>query len=434
VYIASLALTIASFVASAVLTEWRGRRIETRAESIVTNSAPSVSRLSALRTELRRIYVLVDDYCDSAMEGNVTPGGGEAIDAASNRLLADWNTYKTLPIYPTENDRWPQLDVLIQGIAADMQQVPVLIANNDARGCEAVSNGSIKPTTDTIDGMIADLTMFNEDHGRELANGIRNTHHASLALAYILNSISVFLAIVTGLLALRIVRSATTAVEERAVALDEFAARVAHDIRNQLATINLAIEVADRRLGAATESRGALAGGRRSVMRATEVVRALLDFARAGTAPEGGRAEAAPIVKGVVEDLGGEARERSIDLRVEAEECAVACAPGILSSLMLNLVGNALKFMIQRARPLVTVRVTTLNAHVLFEVEDNGPGISEEDQAHIFEPLVRGRTNVPGLGIGLATVRRLVEAHGGEVGLTSEPGEGSTFWFTLPRA
>jgi signal transduction histidine kinase len=54
--------------------------------------------------------------------------------------------------------------------------------------------------------------------------------------------------------------------------------------------------------------------------------------------------------------------------------------------------------------------------------------------AHAFDPYVRGGTSEPGLGLGLATVRRLVEGHGGRYGVSSRPGDGALFWFELPAA
>lgn len=68
------------------------------------------------------------------------------------------------------------------------------------------------------------------------------------------------------------------------------------------------------------------------------------------------------------------------------------------------------------------------------EVEDSGPGISPELVGDIFQPYVRGPTNVKeGLGLGLATVKRLCETHGGRVGVRSVVGRGSIFWVELPR-
>jgi signal transduction histidine kinase len=72
---------------------------------------------------------------------------------------------------------------------------------------------------------------------------------------------------------------------------------------------------------------------------------------------------------------------------------------------------------------------------VYFEVQDTGPGIAAELSERIFQPYVRaGLPGQPGIGLGLATVKRLVEAHGGRVGVRSVVAGGSLFWFELPRA
>jgi signal transduction histidine kinase len=75
---------------------------------------------------------------------------------------------------------------------------------------------------------------------------------------------------------------------------------------------------------------------------------------------------------------------------------------------------------------------------VVVEVSDRGPGIDRAEQPRLFEPFFRGRlareAQVPGSGLGLAVVRRIVEAHGGTVHLESQPGQGSTFRITLPAA
>jgi signal transduction histidine kinase len=69
------------------------------------------------------------------------------------------------------------------------------------------------------------------------------------------------------------------------------------------------------------------------------------------------------------------------------------------------------------------------------EVQDSGPGIPDEMRMKIFDPYVRAaQSGIPGLGLGLATVRRLAEAHGGAVGVDSRPGQGSLFWIELPLA
>ncbi len=94
-----------------------------------------------------------------------------------------------------------------------------------------------------------------------------------------------------------------------------------------------------------------------------------------------------------------------------------------------NLVGNALKHAGSAA---VTARAE--GEQVRFDVRDEGPGIPEEQQARLFERWTRAPgTRADGFGLGLAIVKRLVVAHGGLLGISSRPGEGSTFWVTFPR-
>jgi signal transduction histidine kinase len=104
-----------------------------------------------------------------------------------------------------------------------------------------------------------------------------------------------------------------------------------------------------------------------------------------------------------------------------------------LASVLSNLVRNAVKYMGDRGERRVTVRVMAQDEQARVEIEDTGPGLSPGIEEHVFEPYVRAPENIqPGLGLGLSTVRRFVEAHGGRVGVHSFPGRGCVFWFELP--
>jgi signal transduction histidine kinase len=81
------------------------------------------------------------------------------------------------------------------------------------------------------------------------------------------------------------------------------------------------------------------------------------------------------------------------------------------------------------------VRVEVQKDLLRVEVRDNGPGIPIEDQARLFQEFVRlskGKGQPIGTGLGLSIVRRIAEAHDGQVGVESSPGQGSTFFLTLP--
>jgi CheY-like chemotaxis protein/anti-sigma regulatory factor (Ser/Thr protein kinase) len=110
-----------------------------------------------------------------------------------------------------------------------------------------------------------------------------------------------------------------------------------------------------------------------------------------------------------------------------------------LRQILDNLLGNAVKF---TAKGSVTLRVSVsqlsaLNSQLLiaFAITDTGPGIDTHDQARLFQPFeqaTRSRPNAPGAGLGLAISRALVDRLGGSLTLTSEPGRGSTFSFSVP--
>ena len=101
-----------------------------------------------------------------------------------------------------------------------------------------------------------------------------------------------------------------------------------------------------------------------------------------------------------------------------------------------NLVGNALKY--AGAAGPVTVSVRSEGDQVRLDVRDLGPGIPEQEQSQLFERWSRTDASraaaLPGLGLGLSIVRRMVLSHGGTLGVSSRPGEGATFWVTFPAA
>jgi signal transduction histidine kinase len=103
-----------------------------------------------------------------------------------------------------------------------------------------------------------------------------------------------------------------------------------------------------------------------------------------------------------------------------------------IKQILLNLVSNACKF---TRKGSITIRVKREGENVCFAVIDTGPGISETDQASIFEPFEQSKDGLKqggGTGLGLAIASKLAEAHGGNLSLESEVGVGSSFYFTLP--
>jgi signal transduction histidine kinase len=105
----------------------------------------------------------------------------------------------------------------------------------------------------------------------------------------------------------------------------------------------------------------------------------------------------------------------------------------LLREALVNYVTNAIKY--SGDGRTIVVRVRVQDDSVRVEVQDDGPGISIDKQTHLFQEFVRvsrGKGAEAGTGLGLSIVRRIAEAHGGQVGLESAPGQGSCFFLTLP--
>ena len=141
-------------------------------------------------------------------------------------------------------------------------------------------------------------------------------------------------------------------------------------------------------------------------------------------------------VEAALSIVGGLIREKGLHLvrDIDPHLPLVACDRRRLRQVLLNLISNAIKFTSQGT---VTVSVKDQAPNILFAVIDTGPGIPSEKHEVIFEPFLQaenGEKQVQGTGLGLPISRSLVRAHGGELWVESQRGEGSAFFFTLPVA
>jgi signal transduction histidine kinase len=151
------------------------------------------------------------------------------------------------------------------------------------------------------------------------------------------------------------------------------------------------------------------------------------------------------VLDDMVDLVGESARRKGLELRVEASQATrnmSLCGDSLrLGQILLNLAGNAVKFTEHGDIVLRVVarQETAAGIPLRFEVEDRGIGIAGEDQARLFSAFEQADGSTTrrfgGTGLGLAISKRLAQMMGGEIGVDSTPGQGSTFWFTvrLPR-
>jgi signal transduction histidine kinase len=143
------------------------------------------------------------------------------------------------------------------------------------------------------------------------------------------------------------------------------------------------------------------------------------------------------LVADALETQEPAARKKAISLvadPVPSELPALTADPMRVVQVLNNLLGNAIKFTPEGGR--VSVRTSAEAGFLRCEVADTGVGIAAADQPKLFQRFsqldMSNTRSAGGAGLGLSIVKAIVNAHGGEVGIHSEPGEGATFWFTLP--
>ncbi len=137
------------------------------------------------------------------------------------------------------------------------------------------------------------------------------------------------------------------------------------------------------------------------------------------------------VLDHVLDDLAPVLSARSAEVHREPLP-EVLADPSQVYAVLLNLLSNAVKFTPPDREPRVAVSAARENGHWRFAVSDNGRGIPATERGSVFDLHTRGDRSVEGSGIGLATARRAVTAHGGQIGVEDAAEGGTTVWFTLP--
>ena len=225
--------------------------------------------------------------------------------------------------------------------------------------------------------------------------------------------------------------------ESAVASRDRFYAMASHELRTPISTIMLYNDLLLSGVyDPVTEAqREAVDRSQKSARHLLELINDLLDLSKL----EAGRLEArmeevevAELVDGVFADVRPLAREHGCELTLEVERRPLPVTGDArrIRQILLNLLSNAIKF--GAGRP-VEVRCCARGEWLAIEVTDHGPGIAPADLPRIFEDFVQlGNGDGVGTGLGLPIARRLAELLGGRLDVSSTPGEGSTFRFSLP--
>jgi NtrC-family two-component system sensor histidine kinase KinB len=221
---------------------------------------------------------------------------------------------------------------------------------------------------------------------------------------------------------------------------NDLVATVAHEFRTPLTSLRMAVHLCMEQVaGPLTDKQAELLhAAREDCDRLQAMVDDLLDLSRI----ESGRIELFPLptaastlIESAVEEHRAEAEEAGVKLSVDLPlpEVRVLADHERIGHVFSNLIGNALRYTPKEGAVRLSAQVS--DHGVRFTVADTGKGIPREYQERIFEKFFRVPDSGPrGTGLGLYIAREIIIGHGGEIGVESEPGQGSTFWFTLRTA
>ena len=220
--------------------------------------------------------------------------------------------------------------------------------------------------------------------------------------------------------------------------LEQFAYVASHDLQEPLRKVASFCQLLEQRYGGQLDDRAeqyiafAVDGAKRMQL----LINDLLTFSRVGRTSEGFEpVDLATIVTNAWDGLEARVLQSGGRLEVELDECPpVLGDPALLRMLLLNLIGNALKYRREDVAPVVRVSGATEGPMLRVAVADNGIGIPPEyaDKVFVIFQRLHGRDEYEGTGIGLALAKKVVEFHGGTIGLLPSPGGGACVSFTLP--
>jgi two-component system, OmpR family, sensor kinase len=408
-------------------------RVDRRLQAIDEGALPQMLKAHRLALDVDQLRIQVE-----ALIGGQAATREElrlAVAAATARLREDASRYGGLADTAIEDRLWKQLSV---DLALLEKQVAAVVGTDGSGAVAGVRAAALRDELRRLvwgcDQLVAIGTEQAELQSRLLQADSRSASRLQLATA---GAVALLLTLLFGWAQLadrrhtRQMQEHTRTLELVNAELEAFAGRIAHDLQAPLLPIQGNAELIARGVDPAR----AMELGSRIVQttgRVAELVEGLLAFA-VGSRAEAVECDAAEVLDMVLADLGDRLSSSGANLEVSATPTPVRCSRPLLASVFQNLLDNALKYGRKSGEvPRVSVIVRPMGYQALISVADEGEGMPEEVQRRAFEPFFRGSLGGTGNGLGLATVRRIVEAHGGVVSIESDRGAGTRLRVLLP--
>ena len=219
------------------------------------------------------------------------------------------------------------------------------------------------------------------------------------------------------------------------IELEQFAYIASHDLQEPLRMVTSYLNLLEMRYGDKLDAEAAefIRYAVESAERMKRLIRDVLRFSRAGTrAVTLGEVSAELVVREAIENLHASIEERGARIEL-APLPRVTADPSMLTHVFQNLIGNAIKFT-KDVQPEVRIAAERRHGEWVFSVRDNGIGIEPRhlDRVFVIFERLNPTEDYPGTGVGLAICKKIVERHHGRIWVESMPGQGSTFYFSIP--
>jgi len=398
----------------------RGDRLRALLISIVIGVLVGFLASSLIAIRIRRLARAAEEMAAGDFEAPLPPGGRDEIGDLTRSLdTMRRELHKTFGMLATERDRLSAVfDGLTEGVIVAGEDGQVRFTN--AAGGRLVRDGRPAPA-------LVPLLRRAAEHGADEVPVLSIEGRLYGVQARRVRAEQAVLLVV---------RDRTEELK-REQAEAEFVSNAAHELRNPLAGIKSGIEVLQTGAKDNPEARDRFLDRLAyDAERMTRLTQSLLMLARVEAAGQRDPAQVVDVTVAAGEAMEAVETPDGIELRDEVGSDLVAEGdPVLLRQVMIGLLSNACAY--TPAPGTVTLRASRgAENSVTIEVQDTGKGIPPEEQDRVFDRFYRGSGMLEGkgFGLGLPIAKRMVGVMGGEIGLRSQPGEGSTFWVRLRAA
>jgi signal transduction histidine kinase len=433
----TVVLLLTSGASFSVLSAWRASE---RIDPLVAASLERERLIGVMRLDAALLIRAADDHINATNDAE-RARANQAMDAILVEIQ-DTSSRFTAGLPSSESALWSALSQTAERLVKTVDVTVKASRRAELERARKHLEEEAKPISLELDELAGQLAQKNTSETRLVVGQIQAVRQRTSLLGVGGIALALIFSVLVAWRVTRTLERQETTIDaqlaelnRRNAELDAFASRVAHDLVSPLSPLKGYLTLA-RRQASEPAVKELLTQAESSTGRMSELVDGLLRFCRAGTGTDrSGGGELDTAVSTILLEQAQAAKVSGVELvRALEARVGVQCPSNLLQSIAQNLVGNAVKYTAGRPEARVRVAVRKERSDGVLEVIDNGAGMTAATQAQLFQPFFRASETraLPGTGLGLATTRRLVEAHGGSISVTSALGQGTTVVVRLP--